>query len=981
MADTDAAARGRIATGLLRDIEAEAGSIVPWFYDQMPEYYFLSHDEQDVRRHLRALISGQVLEEGRELSLSGPGAGKRTYITPGGDMSRLTSVLARLKDQDIRTARIYETGDRKLRLDTFLFSPQCSCDTQSEAFASILGDVLDRGLVSEAEMEDFRCFLSSASEDYIQRFETGRALRHFHTWRGIRGTERVHVQLEKEVYEGLDRVMVSMNRPPKTGLLLLACRIFARAGVDVQRAYGDVFSDCDKNETAVLSFYLRRGERALAPDSEEWADLQRDLSCLKWFAPHDLEALADEDGYSLSQVMLVQAACEFAHQYLQRSNIYAYSSDRIVRAALKHRDVIAVLLRYFDARFLPCFGGREIMLDDAKSEARKLLASLASENSRAILGCMFRFVRYIKRTNYYAPNRFGLSFRLDPALFSDLPRAQRPFGVYFFHGPFSLGFHVRYRDMSRGGVRIVPTPSQERFEIESNRLFDEAVKLASAQQFKNKDIPEGGSKAVLLLGPKADRDIALACMVDGLLDLIVAGPDGALAPEIVDHLGREEIIYLGPDENVEPRHIEWIVERARKRGYKWPCSLMSSKPKTGINHKEYGVTSEGVVVFAEQALISVGLDPRTRPFSVKFTGGPAGDVASNCMRILRREFGENVRIAAMADGHGAAFDPDGLDAGELQRLIDKGLRADSFNRNLLKGAGAFVASASTPEGARLRDDLHNKARTDLFIPAGGRPDTINDKNWRAFLDADGRPSARVVVEGANIFISPGARRKLEDAGALVVPGPSANKTGVICSSYEILAGLSLTDEEFLSIKSAYVQEVLAILRRRALDEARVILGERRLRGAAAPLSVISQELSVEINALGDAIRESLEREGADPSSDPQWMDQVRAYCPPVLAQRFGDRAAQTAPKSYLLSLLAASIASRMVYREGLGFMTFLAGVRPVREVVHAFLAEEGRVDELTAEVLRMDCSDRLALARIVESQGLRRLMLERLGLL
>ena len=62
---------------------------------------------------------------------------------------------------------------------------------------------------------------------------------------------------------------------------------------------------------------------------------------------------------------------------------------------------------------------------------------------------------------------------------------------------------------------------------------------------------------------------------------------------------------------------------------------MSSKPDAGINHKEFGVTSEGVVVFLEHALRSVGIDPRAQDFTVKMTGGPDGDVAGNAIRILK----------------------------------------------------------------------------------------------------------------------------------------------------------------------------------------------------------------------------------------------------------------------------------------------------------------------------------------------------------
>lgn len=46
-----------------------------------------------------------------------------------------------------------------------------------------------------------------------------------------------------------------------------------------------------------------------------------------------------------------------------------------------------------------------------------------------------------------------------------------------------------------------------------------------------------------------------------------------------------EALYLGPDENITPVDIDWVVHRARERSYFRPSAFMSSKPATGINHK------------------------------------------------------------------------------------------------------------------------------------------------------------------------------------------------------------------------------------------------------------------------------------------------------------------------------------------------------------------------------------------------------------
>ncbi len=49
---------------------------------------------------------------------------------------------------------------------------------------------------------------------------------------------------------------------------------------------------------------------------------------------------------------------------------------------------------------------------------------------------------------------------------------------------------------------------------------------------------------------------------------------------------------------------------------------------------------------------------------------------------------------------------------------------------------------------------------------------------------------RAVVEGANIYFTSGARSELQKRGVLILKDSSANKTGVICSSFEIIARLS-----------------------------------------------------------------------------------------------------------------------------------------------------------------------------------------------
>jgi NAD-specific glutamate dehydrogenase len=60
------------------------------------------------------------------------------------------------------------------------------------------------------------------------------------------------------------------------------------------------------------------------------------------------------------------------------------------------------------------------------------------------------------------------------------------------------GFHIRFRDVARGGIRIVMSRGKEAYSINQRTLFDENYGLASTQNLKNKDIPEGGAKGTIL---------------------------------------------------------------------------------------------------------------------------------------------------------------------------------------------------------------------------------------------------------------------------------------------------------------------------------------------------------------------------------------------------------------------------------------------------------------------------------------------------
>ncbi|KAE9170755.1 hypothetical protein PF004_g27775 [Phytophthora fragariae] len=90
----------------------------------------------------------------------------------------------------------------------------------------------------------------------------------------------------------------------------------------------------------------------------------------------------------------------------------------------------------------------------------------------------------------------------------------------------------------------------------ASSLFDECYDLASTQHRKNKDIPEGGSKGVVLLNQahQDKADVAFRKYIDAELDLMLVKE-----PE-------EDILFLGPDEGTA-HLMDWASSHAKQRGY------------------------------------------------------------------------------------------------------------------------------------------------------------------------------------------------------------------------------------------------------------------------------------------------------------------------------------------------------------------------------------------------------------------------------
>jgi glutamate dehydrogenase len=659
------------------------------------------------------------------------------------------------------------------------------------------------------------------------------------------------------------------------------------------------------------------------------------------------------------EAALVNAMIGFCHTSCAHNQPHRYTFEDVVRAFHSDPAMALRLVRLFATRFDPRLPDREARFEAERGRLEQDLSTyntghrMLDDFRRSVFQVALAFVRRTLKTNYFVPEKHALAFRLDPryledlgpAFTSDLP-AERPFRVTFFFGRGGLGYHVGFADIARGGWRTIFTRTRDDYVTVANTLFRESYVLAHTQHLKNKDIYEGGSKLVCVLwAPEAETSQQVdrgfhtlqRDFTGAFLDVFVTAGGRPRDPRVVDYYGDDEPIELGPDENMHDEMIEAIAELSVRREYLLGAGIMSSK-RVGINHKRYGVTSRGVVTFAEIAMRELGVDLRADPFTVKLTGGPDGDVAGNCLRLLLERC-PRAAIRLVLDGTAALFDPAGLDHRALGAIV---LREDAcaFDPGALSPGGFLLFRNErrkdglrelhrrlerTPDGLReawvTLDDFHREYSTlpftvpaDLFIPAGGRPESVDEGNWRGFLGPDGKPTARVIVEGANSYVTPAARKALQEAGVVVLRDASANKCGVISSSYEIIGNLLLDEREFTARREEYVRDVLEILERRAADEAHLIFLRHRQEAGRRSYTEISEALSVEINGHKARLFEFFE---AHPRlcQEPPYRAALLSHLPRLVREAPELRGrVDRLPSKYRSAILAAEIATTMVYR-------------------------------------------------------------------
>jgi len=794
---------------------------------------------------------------------------------------------------------------------------------------------LDKVYPEETDLKKIACksFLETATEETFQRYQN--VIKKSVGWE----TPLIDVSHKKETNE--IRIMVVTNKDSSPRFFSNVSDVINSHSLVSNRKYIELFA----NNKIVYSFYLDD-----IHDEGLIQDLVEDISLVYVIPESPLSTLFRAGKLNAQETVFGVSAWSFTHQFLTQYNEeylklvevlkdspelvgilrnmktrlakVTYDETKVWDSLVNNYKYVKKAFKLFDKKFNPSIKEHNIEKPIAELE-KDIRQKITIEIERNIFHGVLLFINVTLRTNFYKKEKTSLAFMYTPEYLNKVDYPDIPFGIFHIIATELRGFHIRFRDIARGGIRIVRSDNFQNYLNNSDFIFDENYNLAFIQQKKNKDIPEGGSKGTILLrwGYQDKAEAAFKKYINGLLDLML--PDES----ILDYYGQEVILFLGPDEGTADL-MEWAALRAKIHDYPYWKAFSTGKPMTlgGIPHDLYGMTTNSVHQYIMNILNKISIKEET--ITKVMTGGPDGDLGSNEILISRD------KILAIIDGSGVLYDPEGINRQELKSLAKARKMIEHFKRELLSPHGFLVTikdqEVTLPDGEKVVNGLefrnsfhlHPKFQADLFVPCGGRPASININNWTKFIDEKGKPKFKFIVEGANLFITQQARLRLEEKGVIIYKDASANKGGVTSSSLEVLASLALADEEYKKLmcvkgnivpefRKIYIKEILDIIRENATLEFEIIWRENKRK--KIPRSILSDLISEKINSITDAIYKS------DLFNEKLLFRKfIECCCPSALIKQVGfDEILKRVPDSYLGAIFASHLASRFVYQHGL----------------------------------------------------------------
>ncbi len=911
-------------------------------YLKFPDYYFKITSLDEIVRTIEIIQAYKIIGGDVYLETTSPDKLKKIYIAPAKE-EIITQIEQRNEKEVIdciKENKFFELEMHKTKgkyqntfLNVYMIEKSNFIETPENYFKTKFNQVKKLSGKKEKSLLEF---WKTKSKKFIEKSLPDRISRYFLEFLKIKDSIYPVITLSTTSDKKEYRIMVSFPDFYLNNLLPSLMKIFYKYNVIITRYYLTT-SLLNNKRFISISYYI--SSRTYTDKVE--TILKEIYNCI--ITPHtEVDRLYKLQKFDYLKIFFINSFAEFAHQFIRardpvldavhtlikdnpeleylfsefqrKIETEIFSLEAIIETLSNNPDISEKIYQLFESKFK-----NPVRYETLKKKINKDIEETAEEIKKELFIIGINFIENIKKTNFFKHKKIALSFSLESNFLPSDRYPSSPYRIIFIYGKGFKGFHVRFQNIARGGIRILKSRDRTAYLKNSDEAFMEVYNLAYTQEKKNKDIPEGGAKGIILPHYEIkETDTVFKNYIDAMLDLMIKG-------EYLPKNEVEDILFLGPDEG-SAHLMDWASLRAKERKYKLWRSFTTGKSSKlgGISHIDYGITTTGTHEYVLQILKKLNLEEKD--ITKVQTGGPDGDLGSNEILISKD------KTIAVIDGSGVAYDPEGLDRAELVKLAKKRIPIVNFDKKKLTKRG-FVVSINEknlklkefPEiktGLELRDQFHFLIKADLFVPAGGRPYTINITNWQRMLDKDGKPKYKIIVEGANLFITQDARIELEKKGIILIKDSSANKGGVTSSSLEVLVSLVLDENKYEKLmckkdtkesdfRKKYIKEILEIIKKNARREFEVLWNIHKSTGE--PISVISDKISALIVNLTNSLRNSNIFKNKF-----LYSKLLKNYLPETLLDILEfDEILKRIPEDYKNSIIARESAREIVYNTGL----------------------------------------------------------------
>ena len=512
--------------------QAAAGEVIPWFLNNMPDSYFQQVPEELREQHLCALAGIRHSSMIPELSLKSPN-GTLTLIRSTNEPGQLLDMLSSLEKMslggqlsgDLAAMQVYVAKDGSLSLNVFQFAERAATggfdvvppnllqyarDVQSGKFKGHEGHIAaDSPLLQSDRLLAHikRCRPQYVANTSARRFCLQMAMCDEIT-RGGTYSEAMATEVENEWADvkGDSMVTLALTNVQPLAALSRVSKYLSSLRIDISRVQLDVIQGSP--DVTMLRILTTAFKDPLSGRTTSWSDLSADgagydlARAAKWVDDrvltvfkHNLQQKAREKfkigekpirakntpEKSLIFTEAAVALSDLTHALLSPADPYQYARSRVLWVLTSPgpaKDCAIDMITYFCSKFSKRFREEIGSVEyDPVAMREKINAKVELPMMRAILEKLQDVVEGVIRTNLENESRFALSMRLDPAKVvpvrqpGDTSDRETPFGVFFVSGRRFSGFHTRFRDIARGGLRLVTPFSDELRSMETSRHY------------------------------------------------------------------------------------------------------------------------------------------------------------------------------------------------------------------------------------------------------------------------------------------------------------------------------------------------------------------------------------------------------------------------------------------------------------------------------------------------------------------------------